>query len=82
VPSCSKECLEDYIMDARGLEEALRALVLEDVAPLSCVKAMAMVGIVAHADANGSAKKCQSHDSSQSWFDAQALSTPVIACLY
>lgn len=63
MPSCNKKCLEEYSMDARGLEEALRALVLEDVAPLWCVKAMAMVGIVAHADADGSAKKCQSHDS-------------------
>ena len=63
MPSCSKECLEDYSMEARGLEVALRALLLEDVAPLSCVKAMAMVGIVAHADANGSPKKCQSHGS-------------------
>ena len=41
-------------MDARGLEEALRALVLEDVAPLSCVKAMAMVGVDAYAVVNGS----------------------------
>ncbi len=42
-------------MDVRGSGEALRALVLEDVAPLSCVKAMAMVGINACAGAIGSA---------------------------